>query len=102
MTARVVSLPCFELFDQQPREYQLATLPDGAPIISVEAYSTVGWAKYSHEQIGINSFGASGPFKDVYKKFGITGENVAAKAQEVLKFYHGDKLRSPLNKALAA
>ena len=102
VVARVVSLPCFELFDQQPREYQLAVFPDGAPIISVEAYSTVGWAKYSHEQIGINSFGASAPFKQVYAKFGITGENIAAKTQDVLKFYHGDKLRSPLNKALAA
>lgn len=52
-TVRVVSLPCFEVFDTQPQEYRLSVLPDGAPVVSVEAMSTQGWAKYSHEQYGI-------------------------------------------------
>lgn len=64
---RVVSLPCWEVFDAQPKEYRLSVLPDGVPIMSVEVMSTLGWEKYSHEQFGLNRFGASGPYKDVYK-----------------------------------
>jgi transketolase len=65
--ARVVSIPCFEVFDVQSKEYRLSCLPDGIPSLSVEAMSTLGWERYSHEQFGINRFGASGPYKDVYK-----------------------------------
>ena len=65
--ARVVSMPCTEVFDAQPKDYQLKVLPDGKPIMSVEVMSTFGWEKYSHEQFGLNRFGASGPYKDVYK-----------------------------------
>ena len=67
ITARVVSLPCFEVFDHQSKEYRLQVLPDGIPSMSVEAMSTLGWERYSHEQFGLNRFGASGPYKDVYK-----------------------------------
>lgn len=67
LTARVVSMPCTEVFDAQSREYRLGVLPDGIPTMSFEAMSTLGWAKYSHEQFGLNRFGASGPYKDVYK-----------------------------------
>ena len=65
--ARVVSMPCCEVFDAQPKEYQLQVLPDGIPSLSVEVMSTLGWQKYTHEQFGINRFGASGAYKDVYK-----------------------------------
>ena len=64
---RVVSMPCTEVFDAQPKEYQMKVLPDGIPTMSVEVMSTLGWEKYSHEQFGLNRFGASGPYKDVYK-----------------------------------
>lgn len=47
--ARVVSMPCWEVFDVQPKEYKLSVLPDGIPILSVEALSTLGWEKYAHE-----------------------------------------------------
>lgn len=67
ITARVVSMPCTEVFDAQPKEYQLKVIPDGIPAMSVEVMSTLGWEKYSHEQFGLNRFGASGPYKDVYK-----------------------------------
>ncbi len=67
VTARVVSLPCVEVFDAQPKEYKLQVIPDGIPTLSVEVMSTLGWEKYSHEQFGLNRFGASGPYKDVYK-----------------------------------
>ena len=65
--ARVVSMPCVEVFDAQSKEYKLKVIPDGIPAMSVEVMSTLGWEKYSHEQFGLNRFGASGPYKDVYK-----------------------------------
>jgi transketolase len=65
--ARVVSLPCFEVFDSQPKDYKLSVIPAGIPTLSVEVMSTLGWEKYSHEQFGLNRFGASGPYKEVYK-----------------------------------
>ena len=67
LNARVVSMPCVELFDAQPKEYKLSVIPDGIPAMSVEVMSTLGWEKYSHEQFGLNRFGASGAYKDVYK-----------------------------------
>ena len=73
IAARVVSMPCTEVFDAQPKEYQLAVIPDGTPAMSVEVMSTLGWEKYTHEQFGLNRFGASGAYKDVYKvSFGQT------------------------------
>ena len=67
LTARVVSIPCFEVFDLQSKEYRLSVLPDGIPSLSVEVMSTMGWERYTHEQFGLNRFGASGAYKDVYK-----------------------------------
>lgn len=66
IAARVVSLPCWEVFDAQPKSYKLQVIPDGIPSLSVEVMSTMGWEKYSHEQFGLNRFGASGPYKEVY------------------------------------
>lgn len=65
--ARVVSMPCTEIFDAQSKEYRLSVIPDGIPTMSFEVMSTLGWAKYSHEQFGLNRFGASGPYKKVYE-----------------------------------
>lgn len=67
IAARVVSLPCWESFDSQDQTYRMSVLPDGIPCLSVEALSTYGWERYSHEQFGLNRFGASGVYKDVYK-----------------------------------
>ena len=67
LKARVVSIPCFEVFDAQSKEYRLSVLPDGIPSLSVEVMSTMGWERYTHEQFGLNRFGASGAYKDVYK-----------------------------------
>lgn len=67
ITARVVSIPCFEVFDTQSKDYRLSILPDGIPSLSVEVMSTMGWERYTHEQFGLNRFGASGAYKDVYK-----------------------------------
>lgn len=85
--ARLVSLPCFEVFDAQPVEYRKQVLPSGAPILSVEAYATLGWGKYAHVHHGINRFGKSAPAAAVYKDYGMTDEVVAAKAAAVVNYY---------------
>ncbi|CAK1355707.1 uncharacterized protein RHO25_000625 [Cercospora beticola] len=100
VTARVVSMPCMEVFDAQPKDYKLKVIPDGIPSLSVEVMSTLGWEKYSHEQFGLNRFGASGPYKEVYAKFEFTPEGIAKRAVATIDFYKEVKpLRSPLNRA---
>lgn len=100
INAGVISLPDWFTFNKQSEEYKLSVFPDNVPIISVEVMSTNGWANYSHEQIGINTFGASGPYLDVYKHFGFTPEAIAEKAEKVIAFYKGSNVKSPLRKAL--
>lgn len=99
ITARVVSIPCFEVFDAQSKEYRLKCLPDGIPSLSVEVMSTLGWERYSNEQFGLNRFGASGAYKDVYKKFEFTPEGISKRAVATVEFYKGHKVRSPINRA---
>ncbi|KAI1178619.1 transketolase [Nemania sp. FL0916] len=98
--ARVVSIPCFEAFDAQPKEYRLSVLPDGIPSLSVEVMSTMGWERYTHEQFGLNRFGASGAYKDVYKKFEFTPEGVSKRAVATIDFWKDvPNVRSPINRA---
>jgi len=85
--ARIVSLPSFELFEEQSLNYRASVFPDGVPIVSVEALSVFGWDKYSHSHVGMTTFGSSGPYKDVYKKFGFTPDNVAEHAKRTIAFY---------------
>ncbi|BCS18507.1 transketolase tktA [Aspergillus puulaauensis] len=99
VVARVVSVPCFEVFDAQDKEYKLKVLPDGIPVLSVEVCSTMGWERYSHEQFGLNRFGASGPYKEVYAKFEFTPEGVSKRALATIDFYKGVPVRSPINRA---
>jgi len=84
---RVVSMPISSLFDQQSISYKKSVFPDGVPVVSVEACSTRGWSQYSHYQIGINRFGLSGPFAQVYKELGITAENITEKSKKVIEYY---------------
>jgi transketolase len=87
--ARVVSIPSWELFDDQPREYRDSVLPPRVTArVSVEQASTFGWAKYvgvTGHSIGMRSFGASAPLKDLLKKFGFTPEHIVAAAKEQLQ-----------------
>ncbi|KXJ91074.1 transketolase [Microdochium bolleyi] len=98
--ARIVSMPCFEVFDAQSKEYRLSVLPDGIPSLSVEVMSTMGWERYTHEQFGLNRFGASGAYKDVYKKFEFTPEGIAKRAIATVDFWKDvPNVRSPINRA---
>ncbi|TNY21755.1 Transketolase, thiamine diphosphate binding domain-containing protein [Rhodotorula diobovata] len=101
--ARVASLPCWEVFRAQDSQYKLSVLPDGAPIVSVEAYTTMGWAEFSHAHCGIDTFGASAPAKQVYAKFGLTGEAVAKRAEKAISYFRdlGHPVYSPLSHQLA-
>ncbi len=88
ISVRVVSMPCWELFDEQSSEYRNAVLPPNiATRIAVEAGIAQGWEKYigpSGRFIGMSSFGASAPFETLYEHFGITTDNIVSVAQQML------------------
>ena len=80
-------MPCWELFDAQPFEYKLTVFPRGVPVLAMEALAAEGWSKYAHSVIGMRTFGASGPAKHLFARFGFTAENVVVRAKELLAFY---------------
>jgi transketolase len=88
VSARVISMPSWELFDRQPIEYQDTVLPPHLPArVSVEAGVTCGWKKYVGDQgvaIGLDRFGASAPYARVYEELGITAEAIATAAEALL------------------
>ncbi|XP_009591814.1 transketolase, chloroplastic-like [Nicotiana tomentosiformis] len=85
---RVVSLVCWRLFDRQPRDYKELVLPSNvSKRVSVEAGSPLGWKEYVGDEgfvIGVDDFGASGPYSEVFKKYGFTEENVTKTAKSLL------------------
>ena len=87
--ARVVSMPCWELFDDQDAAYRDHVLPpDVTARVSVEQASTFGWTKFVGEHgtsIGMRSFGASAPLKDLLVEFGFTVDRVVEAARRQLK-----------------
>ncbi len=87
--ARVVSMPSFELFDEQSAEYKESVLPNAVRArVAVEAASSFGWHKYvglDGVVIGLDEFGTSGPAKTLFKHYGFTAENVAEKAAALVK-----------------
>ena len=83
--ARAVSMPCWELFEEQSDEYKESILPKSCKaIVSIEAGSTFGWAKYAHKSIGRDDFGASAPAGILYKEFGITTDAAIAAAKSLM------------------
>lgn len=84
--SRVVSMPSWELFEQQDRAYREHVLPpDVTARVSVEMGSVIGWDRYvgtSGAKIGMHTFGSSAPLKDLLKKFGFTPDKVLAAAKE--------------------
>jgi transketolase len=85
---RVVSMPCWELFDAQPEDYRDEVLGRDTVRVAVEAAVPLGWAQYLGRRgrfVGMHSFGASAPYKDLYKHFGITPEAVAEAAMDAIR-----------------
>ncbi len=83
-SASVVSMPCWELFEDQDDAYRRSVLPEGVPALSVEAGVTLGWARYADDSVGIDRFGASAPGNVVLEKLGINVENVITRAKGLL------------------
>ena len=72
VAARVVSMPSWELFDDQPAAYRDEVLPPGVPRLGVEAGRGQGWCRYTDDVVSIESFGASAPAADLFEAFGLT------------------------------
>src|SRR3954470_2951952 len=86
VTARLVSMPCVENFLAQDDAYRDDVLPPGVPRVAVEAAATFGWERIvgiDGAIVGMTTFGASAPQKDVYEHFGFTAEHVAEVAKEL-------------------
>ncbi len=90
---RVVSMPCWELFAEQDEAYRRRVLPAGPVRVGIEAGVRLGWDRWligergreaKADFIGLSSFGASAPAKVLYEKFGLTAENLAARAKALL------------------
>jgi transketolase len=84
--ARVVSMPCSELFDRQPQAYRDAVLPPSVKArVAIEQASTLGWHRYVGDGgaiVGMHTFGASAPLKQLVERFGFTPDAVASVARE--------------------
>ena len=79
---RVVSMPCWELFEEQTEAYKKSVI-DQSIAVSCEAATSFGWNTYSSKHVGIDGFGASAPAPQLYEKFGITADAVVAAAKSL-------------------
>jgi transketolase len=91
VVARVVSMPSWDLFQLQPDDYQDAVLGWGAPVLSVEAGASFGWARWADDSVAIDHFGASAPGAEVLAEFGFTPDNVADRARRLLDLSEEDE-----------
>ena len=86
--SRVVSMPSWDIFEHQPQEYRNSVLPPAVTArVAIEQASTFGWERYvgtAGHVIGMKTFGASAPLKELQKKFGFEPDHVAATAKELL------------------
>ena len=83
---RVVSMPSWEVFQEQDKEYRRSVLLlPSERRVSVEMLSTFGWGKWAKYHMGLDEFGASGPAKDVFKKFDFTSDRLVRICEDILK-----------------
>ncbi|NPA60768.1 MAG: transketolase [Epsilonproteobacteria bacterium] len=78
--ANIVSVPCFDLFDEQPEEYKEQIIDRDTKVLAVEASRAIEYYKYADDVLGMDSFGASAPAKELFNKFGFTVEGVMRRA----------------------
>ena len=83
--SKVISMPCQELFDLQKDDYKNKILKKNIPIISIEAGSKSSWKKYTKNNIGIEVFGESAPYKEVYNHLNITSDKIVELTKKVIK-----------------
>ena len=87
INSKVVSMPCQELFDKQPKEYREKIIEKNSKKISIEASSIFGWEKYvgfEGSSLGVKSFGKSAPYKTIYEEFNLTSDSVVMIAKKML------------------
>jgi transketolase len=82
---RIVALPCWECFEEQPKDYRNSVIRRDLPSLSIEAGSTLGWAKYADESLGIDTFGISAPGDFVFEYFNLTPSAVAGAVRHRLE-----------------
>jgi transketolase len=82
--ANIVSVPCFDLFDEQDASYKEAVIDKNTKVLAVEAARGLEYYKYADDVLGMESFGASAPADKLFEKFGFTIENIKARACELL------------------
>ena len=82
--ARVVTMPSWDRFEDQPEHYQVSVLPPEVPTLAVEAASSFGWDRWADDSVSIDRFGASAPGSVALAKFGYTPENVADRARQLI------------------
>ena len=83
--SKVVSMPCQELFDKQSVSYKNEIINKDTPTITIEASSINSWEKYSKNNMGIETFGESAPFKEVYQHFNLTSAKIVELAKKIIK-----------------
>jgi transketolase len=83
--SKVVSMPCQELFNQQSNDYKNEIINKDIPAITIEASSLSSWEKYSKNNMGIETFGKSAPFKEVYKHFNLTSARIIELTKKLIK-----------------
>ena len=83
--SKVVSMPCQELFNQQSNDYKNEIINKEIPAITIEASSVCSWEKYSKNNIGIETFGESAPFKEVYKHFNLTSAKIVELTKKLIE-----------------
>jgi transketolase len=84
VSARVVSMPSWELFRSRPADARDAVLPPDLPTLAVEAAAPTGWHEFADDVLGLTRYGASAPGPVVYAQLGFTPENVAARARALV------------------
>ncbi len=82
--SKVVSMPCQELFNQQSIIYRNKIINKDVPVITIEASSVSSWEKYSENNMGIETFGESAPFKEVYNHFNLTSAKIVELAKKII------------------
>ena len=86
--SKVVSMPCMELFDKQPEDFRNDIIEKNSLVVTLEAGSVVSWQKYIKNKglnLGVNKFGESAPYKDVYSHFGLTEDKIIDLIQKKLR-----------------
>ncbi len=84
IASRVVSMPCWELFEEQSEDYRDSVLLEGIPVVGVEAGVSMGWERYADVSIAIDRFGASAPGGEVMERLGMTAAAVEAAARALI------------------